>query len=534
MATVLAIIGGLALFLYGVRLMSEGMSQLVGGQLQEWLDKATNKPIKGAFFGFVATALLRSSGLLMVTMIGLLNANLFTLEQAIGVMLGQEIGTTVTAQIVAFNVGIIRFIAIFLGLLFMELGKERKWQGYGQFFMGFGLVFSGMESMTAALKPLAETPVVTQFLGTMGQNPLLGVVAGLVVTAVVNSSSATTGLVVAMGASNLIDLPSAIGLIYGANIGSCVTGFLASLRASVAGRRASIAQITINVIGVLIFMPFITPYAALIAKTSASLPRQIANAHTIFNLVVSVVLFPAVGLIARFAKLIVREKPKAEKPRVAQFLDDNLLKVPSIAIKELRRELSRMGKIVQHMVDLSEQALLDRNKEAAKEILAVERDTIDPLCDAIEHFVDAIIADNINATERNQCFQVKNANVDLERVGDHAENMAEAALEIIKGDVTLSKRAVSDLRGLFEQARRQLESALNAWQTGESEIGLQTTQLEEMMDQLALDARQAHMKRMEDGKCNSEAAVVFVETLRNLERIGDHADNIAVGVIRGA
>jgi phosphate:Na+ symporter len=430
-------------------------------------------------------------------------------------------------------VGIIRFVAILLGLLFLELGKERKWQGWGQLTMGFGLVFAGMETMTSALRPLAELPVVTHFLTTMGRNPLLGVLAGLVVTAIVNSSSATTGLVVAMGASKLIDLPSAIGLIYGANIGSCITGFLASIRASVAGRRASIAQILINVIGVLVFMPFITPYAKLISMTSASLPRQIANAHTIFNLAVSAILFPFVGLIARLSKLIVRERPKAEKPRVAQFLDDNLLKVPSIAIKELRRELTRMGKIVQGALELSERALLDRDKQAAKEVLAIERDTMDPLCDVIEHFVDAIIADNINASERNQCFQIKNANVDLERVGDHAENMAEAALELIKNDVTMSKRALSDLREIFAQARRQLESALNAWQTGERAIGLQTTQLEETMDQLALEARAAHMKRMQEGHCDPQAAVVFVETLRNLERIGDHADNIAVGVIRG-
>jgi phosphate:Na+ symporter len=253
----------------------------------------------------------------------------------------------------------------------------------------------------------------------------------------------------------------------------------------------------------------------------------------VFNVAVSVLLFPAVGLIARLAKLIIRERPKAEKPRVAQFLDENLLKVPSIAIKELRRELTRMGRIAQNALELSERALLDRDKVAAKEILSIERDTMDPLCDAIEHFVDAIIADNINTTERNQCFQVKNANVDLERVGDHAENMAEAALEAIKNDVSISKRAVADLRAMFEQARRQLESALNAWQTGEREIGLQTTQLEEVMDQLALEARAAHMKRVEEGKCDPEAGVIFVETLRNLERIGDHADNIAVGVIRG-
>ncbi len=533
MITVLTILGGLALFLYGVRMLSHGMEQLAGGRIREWLDRATNHPLKASAFGFAATAVLQSSSLLMVTMIGLINANLMTLEQAIGVMMGQEIGTTLTGQLIAFRVGDIRYLAIALGLVLLEFGKERKWQSYGQIVMGFGILFTGMETMSGALGPLADTPAIGHFLATMGQTPLLGVLAGALVTALIQSSSAMTALTIAMGASNVISLPGAIGLIYGANIGTCITGFVAALRSSPSARRASVAQIIINVVGVLLFIPFIRPYSDLLLKTASSLPRQIANAHTIFNVSVSLLLFPFAKLIARLTKLIVPERTKAAKAKVTQFIDDNLLRVPAIAITELRRELAHMGQTVQQALDLSEKALLARNKDAAKAVLSLERDTIDPLYDAIEHYVDAIITDNVNADERKQCFQIKNVNVDLERVGDHAENMAEAALELMKNDVSLSKRATSDLRAIFEQARRLLESALNALQTGEPQIALQTTQLEDGMDRMTLDARQAHMKRIEDGKCNPSAGVIFVETLRNLERIGDHADNIAVGVIRG-
>ncbi|HOG48707.1 MAG TPA: Na/Pi symporter, partial [Anaerolineae bacterium] len=249
MFELLTVIGGLALFLFGVRMLSQGMEQLAGGKIQQWLDRATSHPIKGAAFGATATAIVQSSGLLMVTMMGLINANLLTLEQAIGVMLGQEIGTTITGQLVAFNIGNIRFVAVALGFLMLEFGQERRLQRYGQILMGFGLMFMGRELMADTVRPLATHPLVAQWLAQMGTSPLLGVAAGTILTGIIQSSTATTGLVIAMGASGVISLPAAIGFIYGANIGSCITGLMAALRSSPAGRRASFAQITINVVG---------------------------------------------------------------------------------------------------------------------------------------------------------------------------------------------------------------------------------------------------------------------------------------------
>lgn len=533
MLELLTVIGGLALFLFGVRMLSQGMEQLAGGKIQEWLDKATNRPLKGAVFGAVATALIQSSSLLMVTMIGLISARLLSLEQAIGVMLGQEIGTTMTGQLVAFKVGSIRFVAIAVGFAMLEFGHERKYQRYGQILMGFGLLFTGIELMAETLKPLATNPVAAQLLAQLAQTPLLGVLAGAILTAIIQSSSATTGLVIAMGSSNVITLPAAIGIIYGANIGTCVTGFLASVRSPVAAKRASIAQITINVLGVLLFLPFITPYAALLQRTSPHLARQIANAHTIFNVAVSALLFPFVKPLAAFTALIVPEKSEVEKPRVTQFIDDHLRSVPSVAVMEAAKELDRMGLTALHMLELGEQALLGREMDAASEILRLERQVCDPLCDAIERFVDGVIAEGgLDSRERRRCFQLKNVNVDLERVADHTENLAEATQDLVHHQVPFSDEAIQDLRRAFEYAQRSLKTALDAFRANDQELAKQACRLEDEMDRIAVSVRQGHLKRVSLGVCHPEADVLFVETVRNLERISDHADNISISVLR--
>lgn len=533
MLEVLMVVGGLALFLYGVKMLSQGMEQIAGGKIQQWLDKATNRRTKAAVFGAAATTLIQSSGLLMVTMIGLINARLLTLEQAIGVMLGQEIGTTITGQLVAFDIGNIRFIAVALGFLLMEFGGERQTRRYGQILLGFGIMFMGRELMAETVKPLASNPTVAQWLEQMAVTPLLGVLAGTIVTSVVQSSTATTGLVIAMGASGVITLPAAIGFIYGANIGSCITGFLASMRSSAPARRASIAQITINVIGVLIFLPFITPYATLLQRTSSSLARQIANAHTIFNVGVSLILFPFTKSIAAFTTLVVPDRPDEKDVRVTQFVDDHLRSVPSVAIMEATKELDRMGTTAMNMLDLGRRALMNRDSDIAHEILRLEREFCDPLCDAIEHFVDGVIAEGgIDLHERKRCFQLKNINVDLERVADHTENLAEATQDLVYHQAPFSDEALQDLGRTFEHAQLSLKTALAAFRSGDQELARQACRLEDEMDKLAFSVRQGHINRVAQGLCNPEADVLFVETLRNLERISDHADNIAVSVLR--
>jgi phosphate:Na+ symporter len=526
------VLGGMALFLFGVRMLSAGMEKLAGNQLQEWLDRMTNRPIKGAFFGAVATALIQSSSLLMVTMIGLINANLMTLEQAVGVMMGQEIGTTLTAQIVAFKIGDLCFLFIALGFVLVDFVPHRDWREYGEIILGFGILFLGMSVMSGALKVLVEVPAAADWLVYMGQNLPAGVLAGAVATAVVQSSSAITGLVVAMGMSGAITLPGAIALLLGANVGTCVTGFIASLRLSRSARRASIAQIFINVIGVLLFLPFISPFTTLVSRTSSILPRQIANAHTIFNVVVSVVLFPFVRHVARAAELLVPKSAEEEKPKLTAYIDERLYRLPPVALTEALRELNRMGEVTAQMIECGRLALVEGDMDAAEWVLEQEDGFVDPLCVVLEGFVNTLMQGNLSVSQQRRCFQLKNLTTDIERVGDLTENLAQAAQKKVHRNVRFSPQATEELNRLCQHTHRTYVYALQALRDSDQPLARWACRLEDEFDKLYLEARQGHIDRLNAGICQPEADVLFIESLRNLERISDHADNLGISVMR--
>ena len=532
MFSVLQVLGGMALFLFGVSMLSTGMEKLAGNRIQEWLDRMTSRPLRGAVFGTVATALIQSSSLLMVTMIGLINANLMTLEQAVGVMMGQEIGTTLTAQIVAFRVGDLCFLFIALGFVLIESSPRRGWRAYGEIALGFGILFLGMDLMSGALKVLAAAPAVAAWLAAMGQNLVAGILAGAVATAVVQSSSAITGLVVAMGISQTITLPGAIALLLGANIGTCVTGLIASVSLSRAARRASIAQILINVVGVLLFVPFISPFTALVTRTSAALPRQIANAHTIFNVVVSVVLFPFVRLITRVVEWMVPKRVEEDAPKLTAFIDERQYRMPPVALQEAFKELNRLGEVTAQMVDRSRSALIDNDMDAADWVLEQEGEFVDPVCEILEDFVNTLMQGNLSVPQQKRCFQLKSLITDIERIGDLTENLAQAAQKRVTRSIGFSPHALDELAQLCQHAHRTYTFALQALQSNDHNLARRACRLEDEFDRLYLEARQGHIDRLSAGICQPEADVLFVESARNLERISDHADNVGISVMR--
>jgi len=526
------VLGGMALLLFGVNKLGEGMEKLAGSRIQVWLDRMTNKPIKGAIFGTVATALIQSSSLLMVTMIGLINANLMTLEQAVGVIMGQEIGTTLTAQIAAFELGDFCFLFIALGFVLIEFAPKNGWRDYGEIILGFGVLFLGMNLMSDALKVVTHTPIVATWLALMGKNVLPGVLAGIVATAMVQSSSAITGLVVAMGISNTITLPAAISILLGANIGTCVTGFIASFRLSRASRRASIAQILINVLGALFFVPFVSPFAGLVSMTSTVLPRQIANAHTIFNIVVSVLLFPFVKQIARLVERLVPEGKQAVQPKLTAYIDERQFRIPQVALQEAFRELHRLGEVTAQMLEYSRRAMLEQDLEAIQWVLEQEDGFVDPVCNALENFINGLLQRNLSVRQQRHCFQIKSLVTDIERVGDLTENLAESAQKRVQHQVSFSLQAIEDIDRLCQHAHRTYTCALDALRDRDRVMAKRACDLEAAFDEMYLEARQGHIQRLKEGVCQPEADVVFVEWLRNLERISDHADNLGVSVSR--
>lgn len=526
------ILGGLALFLFGITLLSSGMEQLAGDQIQKWLDRVTGNLLKSAVFGTAATALLQSSGLLMVTMMGLINANLMTVEQAIGVMLGQEIGTTLTAQIVAFQIGNFRLILVILGFVFLEFFPRRDWRKFGEILMGLGIVFVGMSYMAEALTSLVEVPWIARSLYLMGEYPWLGILAGILFTAITQSSTAVTSMVVAMGISQVIALEGGIGIILGANIGSCITGLIAGLRLSQAARQASIAQILINLIGVLLFFPFIHLFASLIQQTSPLLPRQIANAHTAFNVIVSLLMFPFVRQIAELARKLAPAEKQAEELKVTTYIDEMQFAVPAVALNEAARELYRMGEVTTEMVELSCKALIDSDIAPVERVLVLEKKVVDPVSKELERFINTLMRRDLNLIQQKRCFQIKNLISDIERVGDMAEDIAQHAQERIETRTTFTEAAIQDLVQLSHCAHTNYARSLQAFRDSDRELAKLVCKAESEFDNMYWKSRQLHIQRLEQGLCVPEADVIFTETLRLLERISDHADNLGVSVSR--
>jgi phosphate:Na+ symporter len=532
MVGIIQILGGLALFLYGIRMLSSGMEKLTGNQIQKWLDKVTNGRLKSAVFGAGATALIQSSGLLMVTMIGLINANLMSVEQAIGVMLGQEIGTTLTAQIVAFDIGNYRLLLVIVGFIFLEFFPNREWKKYGEVALGLGIVFVGMSFMSTALDNLIQIPGVANTLVTIGNYPLLGVLAGLLMTSLTQSSTAVTSMTVAMGISQVITLDGAIGIILGANIGSCITGLMASIRLSRAARRASIAQITINVIGVLFFIPFISQFANLVSHTAGDLARQIANAHTIFNVVVSAALFPFVKQIASLSERLVPAETKDEKTKLTAYIDEMQYSVPTVALTEAARELTHLAQATAEMFEQGCESLIKCDVPLAEKILAREEDFVDPVYKTLNNFINTLMQEDLSVNQQNRCFQLKNLLVDIERVGDLSEDIAQFALERVENNVPFSAQAIQDLQRLSAHVFHTYCLSIQAFEETNHELARKVCRLEHDFDHLYSQTRQLHIERLENGVCTPEANVIFTEMLRNLERVSDHADNLGVSVQR--
>ena len=531
--SILELFGGLAIFIYGVHLLSEGLEKVGGSHLLSLLEKSTDHPLKAGLFGMTATALMQSSGLLMVTMIGLINANLLSLQQAIGIMLGQEIGTTITGQLISFQIRGLNLVFLIAGFYLMFFAKNRKLQLFGMPLFGFGVVFVGMNMMSKAGTIVSQTPFFQESLLLMSRHIFLGVLVGAVFTAVIQSSTAMTGMVIAMGASDSITLQVAVAIILGANIGSCIMGWLASLQSGYSAKRASYAQIIMNIGGVLLFLPFVIPYTNLIATTSKELARQIANAHTVFNVIVSVLMLPLVKPLAKFVEKIIPEREKDEardKKRKTRFIDPRLLKMPVIAAQLAKEEVQRVGWITHEMLEKASEGMLNRKLDSVKWVLKREED-VDSICWSLRNFLESIPGDRLNPNEQETLENLKHYVTDIERVGDHANNLAEFARKIEKKKIKITKYGRKELRILFRRVLRNYGEALKAVKSGNKKHVNHVIKWEDEIDALEKEFKRNHIERLKQQICHPEADTIFVESLRNLERISDHAYNIILNLI---
>jgi phosphate:Na+ symporter len=518
-------IGGLGLFLFGIQIMASGMQKAAGDRFRKILEILTNKPVMGVLTGILVTLLVQSSSTVSVMVVGFANAGLMNLSQAISVIIGTNIGTTVTAQIVSFKIGVIIYPAIGVGSLLNFFGRRRIHRYLGQTVLGFGMLFLGMTTMSSGMIPLRELEAFHLLLAKFSVYPILGVLCGALFTALIQSSSAATGVIIAMTMQDLIPFNSAVPLVLGTNIGTSVTAILASIGANVAARRAAVAHVLFNVIGVVLALIFIGPFTELMLQTASSVPRQVANTHTAFNLFTTTIFIVLLKYFTRLVCFIVPgEDEKIEFG--PKYLDKRILMTPALAIGGVKQELLRMASIAREMLGDSMQVLLKGDMKKVKYIEQMES-----LIGDLEKEINVYLADvsqhSMSREQAKMVADLMSAANDLERIGDHAENIMQ--LGELKDDERLpfSEAALEELRILYEKVDAMLERAIRAFEHEDKDIARQVVLEDDEVDEREKTLRKEHIDRINTRKCYPGAGVIYLDILSNLERIADHANNIA-------
>ncbi len=525
-------IGGLGLFIYGIRLMGEGLQKACGDKMRRLLAILTTNPLKGTLMGAGVTALIQSSSATTVMTIGFVNAGLMTLAQAIGVILGANVGTTITAQLIAFKLTNYALPILGIGFGLNFFAKRRTAKFIGQFLLGFGMLFLGLSIMTSVAKPLGDSEAVRLLFINFSQNPLLGVLVGMVVTMIVQSSSVTVGLVLALATVGLLDLRGAIPLILGDNIGTCITAALASIGGTISARRTAVAHIGFNIIGTGIVLLLLPVYRVLILHTSANIARQVANAHSLFNIMNAVIFLPFVGLYARFLTKFVKGKEEEEIESVPKYLEQHLLNTPSVAIGAATKEIIRTLKITQQMVRIAMEGFFEGNPRFLNKVVQKE-EGVDALRLAVTNYLVELMQRELSPQQSAKIPALIHIVNDVERIGDHAENLKDLAEQKIESRMPFSNMAVSELKKMQSEIDEMINLSIQTLELDDRQKAQVVLEKESYINNLRSELKQNHIERLEKGTCKVLSGVVFLDTISNFEKIGDHLTNIAQAVAAG-
>lgn len=522
---IVTLFAGLGLFLYGMHIMSDALQKLAGDRLKRLLEILTTNRVLGVIVGTAITAVIQSSGATTVMVVGLVNAGIMNLSQAVGVIMGANIGTTMTAQIIAFNFKNIIPYAIIIGTLLVLLPGKRSRKQVGEIIMGFGILFMGMYMMSDAMRPLGDMPAFRQFMVSLKDNPFLGVLAGILLTVVVQSSSATIGVLQVLAMQGLVPIEAALPILFGDNIGSCTTALIASIGTGLTAKRAAVLHIIIKIIGTVIFMIILKPVTSIVVITAAEPARQIANAHTLFNIANTIILLPFSTMLITFVSKVIPGEDVYDKFTL-KYLDKRILETPSIAVGQIVKEIIRMGEIARCNVQKSMIAILDGDEKIIDDIYNNER-VIDELEKRISEYLQAVSNLALGEEQLKKVGMFFNTTHDVERIGDHAENIAEIAQYKLDNKITFSNYAIEELKEIYEDVEKAIESAFIAF-SGEDNYYVELVDIyEKKVDELRDRFRESHIKRLNKGECNISAGVLFLEILTNLERISDHCVNVA-------
>jgi len=517
--------GGLGLFLYGMNIMGEGLEKAAGDRLKDLLELLTRNRLMGVLVGTVVTAIIQSSSATTVMVVGLVNAGIMDLSQAIGVIMGANIGTTMTAQLIAFKLTDIALPAIGLGTAIILFGRNKTQRYLGQVVLGFGLLFYGMQTMEMALKPLAKMPGFINFMASFSKTPILGVIAGFLTTGVVQSSSATIGILQALASQGIVNISIALPILFGDNIGTCVTALLSSIGTNITARRAAVFHLTFNVIGSIIFLALLPLVEAVVTLTSSNPVRQIANAHTLFNVTNTIIQLPFSFLLVKLITTLIPGKPEIIE-RGLKYIDDRLLETPSIAFTQVKKEIARMGNLSLEVLQDSISAFLDYDEQ--KDKMAKEKETvINELARDITRYLAMLSRAPLSEDEYNAITDLVSTVNDMERVGDHAMNILELAEFKNEQSLPFSNTAIEELVEMSSKVQETFDLAVYSFLHWDKSSAETIVKYEEEIDAMEKQLRLNHIKRLNEGSCNPSSGVIFLDLLTNLERVGDHSFNIA-------
>lgn len=531
---ILGLLGGLALFLYGMQMMSAGLESVAGNKMKSILEKLTSNRFLGVAVGAIITAVIQSSSATTVMVVGFVNSGMMQLNQAVWIIMGANIGTTITGQLIALDVGAIAPLIAFVGVALVMFAKNERVQFIGEIIAGLGILFVGMNMMGDAMVPLRDYPPFINLM-TRFSNPLVGIFAGMIFTAIIQSSSASVGILQALALSGLISFPDAVFVLFGQNIGTCITAILASIGTERSAKRTTIIHLSFNIIGTAIFtiICLITPLTDYVADFSGgNISRQIANMHTLFNVATTILLIPFGNYLAKFATRILPEKEEEKEQHkhlkyiksVDTTVDANL-GTTAINMQNLRNEISRMLEMARVNVDASFQAFLEgKSKSLAK--VEEKEEYIDYLNKEISRAASKMMVHETNVKESKNIGSYLDMTSNIERIGDHAVNICDYTKLIEENDIKFSEDAKREMEEMRQICAKMFRSISKEPENTESWLQ-KIHDSENFIDQKTEEFYESHLERITKGVCNDEACIIFSEMLTDFERIGDHIWNVA-------
>ena len=523
-------LGGLGLFLYSIKTMGEGLQQAAGDRLRYYIDKYTSNPFLGVLVGIVVTALIQSSTGVTVITVGLVSAGLLTLRQAIGIIMGANIGTTVTSFIIGFKLGTYALPIMFLGTVLLFFTKNRMANNIGRILFGVGGIFYALNLISAGMSPLKELPEFSQYMITLGKNPILGVLAGAIITVLIQASSATIGILQGLYSGGFLDLRGSLPILFGDNIGTTLTVIIAAMGANVSAKRVAATHVLFNLIGTILCLILLTPFTAMIEYFQGLLhlspEMTIAFSHGAFNVTNTIIQFPFIGALAYFVTKLIPGEDEVVKYEPL-YLDENLItQAPSIALGNAKKELLHLGGYADKAFNLSYDYIVHQNEKTAEKGHKTE-EAINTIDDDLTRYLIRLSSEALSPRESEVLTNILDSSRDLERIGDHAEALINLTDYLIRKKVVFSEAALAELEDIYNQTHQFVEDALKAVENNDVSLANQLVARHEAIEKLEKRLRKTHIRRLNQGECTPQAGVNFIDIISHYTRVADHAMNLA-------